>query len=96
MYHWSLSLAKGCHPHPASLPGDMSETNLVSHKGRSLGISKFPTWPLGCRKGKEGEEKRFHGTSRSQRSEDGSSSSGLSIKTCKNKKDVSLVPAEGK
>ena len=52
MYHWSLSLAKGCHLHPASLPRDMSETNLVSHKGRSLGISKFPTQTLGWRKGK--------------------------------------------
>lgn len=75
---------------------DASETNLGATT-EGPGEKQVPHVDPGLRKGKEGEGKRFQGT-RSQRSEDGSSS-GLSIKTCKDKKKkkkkmkMLLVPA---
>ena len=77
-----------CFPSQGHVRDQLSES-----QGEEPGDKQIPHTDPGL---EEGEGKRFHGTSRSQRSEDGSSSSGLSIKTCKNKKDVSLVPAEGR
>lgn len=58
-YHWSLSLAKGCHL-PCFPPGTPGQRPTQSYHGGAWGEASSPRDPR--RKGKK-EGKRFQGTS---------------------------------